>query len=89
MDKLTIFKFLDGVTDAVRAASPIATMLGIPLVEKLAGWADTAVEVGKNALERAEEGRLVLTSDDKELIASKIAVLDAEAARLNAEIEAS
>ena len=89
MDKAKILQFLDGVTDALKAAAPVATMLGIPLVEKLVGWADTAVEVGQNALTRAEEGKLVLSSDDKDLIASKIAALESENARLNAEIEAS
>ena len=89
MDKKSIFDFMDKVTDVVKAASPIATMLGIPLVEKVAGWADTAVDVGKNAIARADEGKIVLTSVDKADINARIAALESANAALNAEIEAS
>lgn len=89
MDKKSIFDFMDKVTDVVKAASPLATMFGIPFVEKIAGWADTAVDVGKDAIARAEESNLVLTSEDKVFIEEKIVNLEALAATLNAEIEAS
>lgn len=77
MDKAKIFEFLDKVTDVIKSASPLATMMGIPFIEKIAGWADTAVEVGQNAIQRAEEGLLVLNSDDVADINAKIAALHA------------
>lgn len=77
MDRESIFDFMDKVTDVVKSASPLATMMGIPFVETIAKWADTAVEVGQNAITRAEEGKVVLTSQDKETIETKIAALHA------------
>lgn len=88
-NKQAIFDFLDKATDVVKAASPLATMFGIPFVEKIAGWADTAVDVGKNAIARAEEGKIVLTSNDKVLINEKIETLEQENDRLAAIIAAS
>lgn len=89
MDKSDILDFMDTVTDLAKSAAPLATMLGIPLVETVAGWADTAVDVGKNALARAEEGKLVLSGVDKADINARIAALERANAALNAEIEAS
>lgn len=77
-NKLEILEFMDKVTDVVKSAAPLATMFGIPFVEKIAGWADTAVDVGKNVLERAEEGKIVLESHDVDDINARIAKLSAE-----------
>lgn len=76
MDKTDILEFLDKATDAVKAVAPIASSLGIPFVEKVAGWADTAIDIAKNISERAGEAQVVLTSDDEEEINAKIAELD-------------
>lgn len=77
MNKVAILDFLDKATDAVKAVSPIATMFGIPFVEKIAGWADTAVEIAQNAVERADEAKVVLTSTDVNEINAKITALQA------------
>lgn len=72
-----IFDFLDRVTDAVEKFAPIATSLGIPFVETVSGWADTAVDIAKNALERKNEAKIVLSSQDEDEINRKIAALQA------------
>lgn len=83
MDKASIFDFLDKATDVVKAAGPIATMLGIPFVEKLTQFADTAVEVGKNAVNRSLDLKEGLTSNDETYINAKIAELEAANEELN------
>jgi hypothetical protein len=72
-----VIQFIDRVNDAVKAASPIATMMGLPFLEKITGWVDVATEVGQNAVARAEEGKLVLSSNDKEEINRKLANIQA------------
>lgn len=74
-NKTDILAFLDKATDVIKSAAPLATMLGVPFVEKIAGWADTAVEVAQNALQRAEEGKVVLNSDDIADINARIEAL--------------
>lgn len=73
----SLLEFLDKVTDAAKKFAPIASDFGIPMVEKVAGMADTAVEIAQNALERAEDAKVVLTSEDKDDIEARIAALDA------------
>lgn len=74
-NKEAILNFLDKATDAAKSIAPIATMLGVPLVEKVTSWADTAVDIAKNAVERVEDAHEVITSDDKSEIEAKIAEL--------------
>lgn len=71
-----MLEFLDQVTDAAKKFAPIATELGIPFVEKVAGLADTAVDIAQNALERAEDAKVVLTSQDKIDIEKRITTLN-------------
>lgn len=78
MNKESILAFLDKATDAVKTVAPFATMFGIPFVEKVAGWADTAVDIAQNAVARADEAKVVLTSTDVDEINAKIAALKAE-----------
>lgn len=75
--KESILEFLDKATDAAKAIAPTASSFGIPFVEKVTAWADTAVDIVKNSIERAEEAKIVLTSDDEAEINAKIAALDA------------
>lgn len=77
-DKANILEFLDKATDAIKAVAPIASSFGIPFVEKVAGWADTAVEIAQNALKRAEEADVVISSQDKDEINEKIKALHEE-----------
>ena len=72
-----ILEFLDKVTDAAKRFAPIASNFGIPMVEKVASMADTAVDIAQNVLERAEDAKVVMTSKDKEDIEARIAALDA------------
>lgn len=72
MNAKAILEFLDRVTDAAKEFAPIASQFGIPLVEKVAGLADSAVDIAQNALERAEDAKVVFSSEDKELIEQKI-----------------
>ena len=89
MDKVTILGFLDKVIDVAQAAGPIATMLGIPFVEKITQFADTALDIGKNVLERAEEANIVLSSQDVDDINVRLAQLETINADLHAKILAS
>lgn len=89
MNKAAVFEFLDKATDLVKAAAPLATMLGIPFVEKIAGWADTAVDIGKHTLETGMVAAEVLTSHDEDHIKSKIAELEAACAAMAAAVDAS
>lgn len=77
-----ILDFLDKVTDAAKEFAPIASDFGIPLVEKVAGIADSAVEIAQNILDRAEDAKVVLTSEDKADIEARIEALRAENNRL-------
>ncbi len=77
MNAKGILTFLDKITDAAKQFAPIASQFGVPFVEKVAGLADTAVDIAQNALERAEDAKVVFTSNDKELIEAKIAELHA------------
>lgn len=77
MNKESILEFLDKATDAVKAVAPIASMFGVPFVQQVAGWVDTAVDIAKNAVARADEAKVVLTSNDKDEINAKIAALQA------------
>lgn len=76
-NKTSILNFLDKVTDAAKQITPIASEFGIPFVEKVTGWADTAVDIAKNAVERAEEANVVIHSTDKDEINAKITALQA------------
>jgi hypothetical protein len=71
-----ILDFLDKATDAVKSITPIASGLGVPFVDAIAGWADTAVDIAKNATTRASDAKIVLSSNDKDEINRKIAELD-------------
>lgn len=73
----SILEFLDKVTDAAKKFAPLASQFGVPVVEKVAGLADTAVDIAQNALERAEDAKVVLTSKDKDDIEARIAKLRA------------
>jgi hypothetical protein len=77
MSKTSILEFLDKATDAIKVIAPIASDFGVPFVEKIAGWADTAVDIAKNATQRAVDAGVVLHSDDVNEINQKIAELDA------------
>lgn len=70
-----LLDFMDKVTDAVKKFAPVASDLGLPIVEKVANIADTAVEVAQNILERAEDAEIVLKSEDKDDIEARIARL--------------
>lgn len=72
-----VLEFLDKITDAAKQFAPIASEFGIPFVEKVAGLADTAVDIAQNALERAEDAKIVLNSKDKAEIEARIAALKA------------
>ncbi len=89
MDKAKLFDFLDKATDVVKAAAPLATMMGIPFIEKMSGWADAAVDVGKHAIEAGVVGKEVLTSNDVNFINDKIAALEISTAAMAAEVDAS
>ncbi len=75
MNAKSILQFLDDVTDAAKRFAPIASEFGIPLVKQVAGLADLAVDIAQNALERAEDAKVVFKSEDKELIEAKIVEL--------------
>lgn len=89
MDKQKLFDFLDKATDAAVAAAPLAAILGIPFVEKAAGWADFAVEVGKMAIENGMIAGEVLNSQDEDFINGKVAELEAIAESLSQQVDAS
>ncbi len=89
MDKVTVLGFLDKVIDVAQAAAPLAALLGIPFAEKIAGFADTAVDIGKNLLERADEAKIVLSSQDVDDINVRLAQLEAVNADLHARVLAS
>lgn len=72
-----VIQFIDRVNDAVKAASPIATMMGLEFFNKITSWVDVATDVGQNAIARAEEGELVLSSNDKAEINRKLANIQA------------
>lgn len=82
-NKKAILDFLDKATDMIKVAAPLATVFGIPFVEKIAGIADTAVDVAKDTLKQAEETKDVLTSEEKEFVQTKLEQLSMEADRLN------
>lgn len=78
MGKASILEFLDKATDAIKAVAPIASSFGVPFVQQIAGWADTAVDIAQNAVARADEAKVVLTSTDVNEINAKITALQAE-----------
>ncbi len=78
-----ILAFADRVTDAVKQFAPIASDFGVPLVEKVASIADTAVDVLQNAVTRGVEAKEVIESDDQARMDAKIAELKAVADELH------
>lgn len=68
MDSDDVLHFLNKAMATVKAASPLIASLGLPLVEKISGIADVALEVAENVLKRAEESKIVLhTTDEVEI----------------------
>ena len=85
----SILDFMDKAVKMVESASPLATALGIPFVEQIAKIADTAINVGQNAIARKDDVNVILTSKDETEINAHIVKLDAINAELNAKILAS
>lgn len=72
-----VIQFIDRVNDAVKAASPIASMMGLEFFNKITSWVDVATDVGQNAIQRAKDGELVLSSHDITEINRKLAAIQA------------
>lgn len=86
MDINSVKMFMDQALSAVKMAKPLAGMLNSELAEKVSGWANTAIEVGKNIMDRADDIGVVITSDDKDDINRRIEALEKQNAALNEQI---
>lgn len=82
-NKEALLEWLDKATDMVVAAAPLVEKFGVPFASRIAGVANAAVDIVQDTLNQAEEAKIVLTSNDKELVQSKLDKLSAEADRLN------
>lgn len=72
---------LNGVLSNVGALTDIAGMFGIG--GKLGELVGTAIDIGKNVMERVEDGTVVAKSEDKEELKALIAKLEAANAGLD------
>lgn len=67
-----ILAFADKVTDAVKQFAPVASELGVPFAEKIAGLADTAVDILQDSVNKATEAKEVIDSKDQTRLDAKI-----------------
>lgn len=89
LSKQNLFDWLDKATDMMVAAAPLVQAFGVPFASRVAGLANSAVDIVQDTLAQADEAKIVLTSEDKVLVEDKLAKLTAEADRLSDIIAAS
>lgn len=76
-----VSSLLKSVTGMVTSLSPISNVLGIG--KNLTDLVTTGLEIGRNVMNRVEDGSVVATSESKEELADVIARLEAENQKLD------
>lgn len=89
MDFSKIAAGLEKVLETVQILTPLAKKIGGPMLGSIAEIVEAGAKIGENALERAKEGSIVLTSRDETAIRTIIADLRGANNELMAEIDAS
>lgn len=72
---------LNAIASTASSLSPIANTLGIS--EKITDLIATGLDIGRNVLNRVEDGSIVASSESKEELADVIARLEAENQKLD------
>lgn len=82
-----VTSLLGKIAKTADALLPIAPILGIK--DKVVDIVEAGIEIGKNVMERVEDGRVVATSSDKEELRDLIVELEAKNAALDSYIRNS